>query len=228
MVEEESSPPDPPEAQAIDSLFLAVADGDGGGAAAALRRVGKLSGFPLSFLADILDPAAVHGSEPWRVRLKKLTKGRPRRLKPKLATGTISPFVHYLSTGDAKKAAQALRSRKKVSGSELALLADLFDQNVGLPEGISFRLELASNRSGRPVNKLERSVSDFYWKRIYAAAFKENPENLNEAIQEVLVILEKRNKKSLAMGKKPKPLPSYSTIRNGLKRLGFLSLKMQK
>jgi hypothetical protein len=108
------------------------------------------------------------------------------------------------------------------------LLADLFDQNVGLPEGISFRLELASNRSGRPVNKLERSVSDFYWKRIYAAAFKENPENLNEAIQEVLVILEKRNKKSLAMGKKPKPLPSYSTIRNGLKRLGFLSLKMQK
>jgi hypothetical protein len=54
MVEEESPPPDPPEAQAVDSFFLAVADGDGSGAAAALRRVGKLSGFPLSFLADTL------------------------------------------------------------------------------------------------------------------------------------------------------------------------------
>jgi hypothetical protein len=55
MVEEENPPPDPPEAQAVDSFFLAVADGDGRGAAAALRRVGKLSGFPLSFLADIAE-----------------------------------------------------------------------------------------------------------------------------------------------------------------------------
>jgi hypothetical protein len=227
IIEAENPGPDPREALAIDSFFLAVEGGDEKETAEALRKIGKLSGCPLSFFARILDPGAAHSKIPCRIGFAKPTKGRPRKPKSKL-----SPFLYFLSIKAAGKAAIALRSRRKVSGSELKVLADLFDKNVELPNGFSFRLRLVKNRKGRPVNKFEKGVSDFYWRRIFEAALAKTPKaikpSIRATVREVIDILEEKNKSNFLRGKKPKPLPSYSTIRNDLKRLGFLKTKKKK
>jgi hypothetical protein len=228
MDEQENPPPDPPEAQAIDRFFAAVENGDEDGAGNALRGAGNLSGFPLAFLAELLDPGEGHGRLPWRLRFAKLTKGRPRKTSSKSSGKPNSLFLRQISNGDAQKAAKSLGARKKLSRSELELLADLFDRSAPLPEGYSFRLQFVSNRTGRPVNKLEKRADDFYWRRILSAAAVKNPISLKAAIREVVQILEARKKNYLATGKKPKPLPSSSTIRNTMKRLGFLLLSKKK
>jgi hypothetical protein len=135
MDEQENPPPDSPEAQAIDRFFAAVEDGDEDSAATALRGAGNLSGFALTFLAELLDPAVGQGRSPWRLRLAKLTKGRPRKTQAKSSGEPTSPFLREISSGNAQKAAKSLGTRKKLSGSELKLLADLLDRNAPLHEG---------------------------------------------------------------------------------------------
>jgi hypothetical protein len=220
--EPECPEPDSAEALAIDDFFAAVRTGNEGEAAAALRKLPNLTGFPLDFLADILDPAAACGKGPWRIRLTQITKGKPKKPKSKSKTDPRGPFLYYLSVGDAKKAAKALRLRKKLTGPELAVLANLFDKSVALHKAFFFRFRLLSNRTGRPIDNLSKGASDASWRRIFANAFKKKPKNQTEAIQDVIVTLEAAEKKWLSAGKKPKPVPSYSTIRNDMIRLGFL------
>ncbi|THD62541.1 MAG: hypothetical protein E7813_20435 [Bradyrhizobium sp.] len=222
MDEQENPPPDSPEAQAIDRFFAAAEDGDEDGAAEALRGAGSLSGFALTFLAELLDPAVGPGKLPWRLRLVKVTKGRPRKTQVKSLGEPPSPFLREISGGSAKKAAKSLGARKKLSGSELKLLAELLDRNAPLHKGYSFRLRFVANKTGRPINKLEKRVNDFYWRRILLAASAKKQKSLKGKVQEVIKILEARKKDFLAAGKKPKALPSHSTVRNIMERLGFL------
>ena len=130
--EREDPEPESVEAIAIDDFFSAVQVGEEDDAAAALRKLPGLAGFTLHFLADILDPAAACGKEPWRIQLTQITKGKPKKPKSKSKADPKGPFLYYLSIGDAKKAAKALRLRKKLTGRELDLLADLFDKSVVL------------------------------------------------------------------------------------------------
>jgi hypothetical protein len=228
MDEQENPPPDSQEAQAIDRFFAAVEDGDEEGAAAALREAGNLSGFPLAFLAELLDPGQGQGRPPWRLRLARLGKGRPRKTPSKSSGKRTSAILRDIANGNAPRAAKSLRARKRLSGSELKLLADLFDRKTPLPEGHSFRLRFVSNRAGRPVNKLDKRASDYYWRRILLIAVEKKPKSLKAAIRDVFKILETRNENTLAAGKKPRPLPSFSTIRNTMESLGFLPFGNKK
>jgi hypothetical protein len=193
--EGENSEPESAEVVAIDGFFAAVRVGKGEEAAAALRKLPNLAGFTLGFLADILDPAAAYGKEPWRIRLTQITKGKPKKPKSKSKADPKGPFLYCLSVGDAKKAAKALRLRKKLTGLELAVLANLFDKSVALHKPFFFRFRLLSNQIGRPIDSLSEGASDASWRRIFANAFKKKPKSQTEAIQDVIVTLEAAKKK---------------------------------
>jgi hypothetical protein len=94
-----------------------------------------------------------------------------------------------------------------------------------LHKAFFFRFRLLSNQTGRPIDNLSEGASDASWRRIFANAFKKKPKNQTEAIQDVIVTLEAAKKKWLSAGKKPKPVPSYSTIRNDMIRLGFFAVR---
>jgi hypothetical protein len=115
MIEEENPGTDPPEARAVDDFFLAVQDGDEKGVAAALRNVGELRGFALTYLADVLDPATVKGKNPWRIEFQKPTKGRPKKSNTKL-----SPFLRYLSV----RAQESFGFRAGVAGRPFRFMRD--------------------------------------------------------------------------------------------------------
>ena len=156
MIEEDPEP-ESPESQYVDAFFDAIAAGKEVQAANALRSLESLDGYPLEFLADLLDGLPIYrGIFPHRLELKKLGKGRPKK-KPDtsnlncLELGCATAFFHEIAAGNAPEAANALRTLKTLHGAQLKLLADLFDAKAVLPEGFYWRLKLVGRRaSGRP------------------------------------------------------------------------------
>jgi 5-methylcytosine-specific restriction protein A len=88
-------PPDGPEAQALDDMFLAIGAGDEDQLALALRKVGGIYGHTLVHLADLLDPGAEGARPPWRIH--EVFGGQERG---GIATPSGCPFV-FLFTGES-------------------------------------------------------------------------------------------------------------------------------
>jgi hypothetical protein len=190
MIEEDPEP-ESPESQYVDAFFDAIAAGKEVQAANALRSLESLDGYPLEFLADLLDDLPIYGQIfPHRLEWKKLSgRGRPKK-KPDtsnlncLELGCATAFFHGIAAGNAPEAAKALRTLKTLHGAQLKLLADLFDAKAVLPEGFYWRLKLVGRRAGTPVNRLnlKRVAKDFWERRVLTSALAAHPGGKKEAI----------------------------------------------
>ena len=189
MIEEDPEP-DSPESKSVNDFFEAIAAGKGARAANALRSLESLDGYPLEFLADLLDDLQIYGQIfPHRLKWEKLGgKGRPKK-KPDtsnldcLGLGCATAFFHEIAAGNAPKAAKALRTLKTLHGAQLKLLADLFDAKAVLPEGFYWRLNLVARHAGTTVDSVSSAARDFSWKRVIDAALAAHPGAKKEAVK---------------------------------------------
>jgi hypothetical protein len=191
MIEEDPEP-ESPEYKFVDDFFEAIAAGKGVWVANALRSLESLDGYPLEFLADLLDGLPIYrGIFPHRLELKKLGKGRPKK-KPDtsnlncLGLGCATAFFHSVAAGDAPEAAKALRSLKTLHGAQLKLLADLFDTKAELPAGFYWRLKFAAPHAGKTVDSVTSAARDFGWSILLKAAQAEFPEKKEAAIHHAM------------------------------------------
>jgi hypothetical protein len=209
MIEEDPEP-ESPESKSVNDFFDAIAAGKGVQAANALRSLESLDGYPLEFLADLLDDQPIYGQIfPRRLECKKLGgKGRPKK-KPDttklkhLGLGASTAFFQEIAAGNAPEAAKALRTLKFLHGAQLNLLADLFDVNVVLPGGFYWRLKLVAPHAGKTVDSMTTAAREFGWGRVLSAALTTNIGRKKDAIHEVMVGTKK----------------SHTTVVNTMKRL---------
>jgi hypothetical protein len=192
MIEEDPQP-ESPESESVNNFFEAIAAGKGVRVANALRSLESLDGYPLEFLADLLDNLPVYGQIfPHRLKWEKLGgKGRPKK-KPDtsnlncLGLGCATAFFHGIAAGDAPEAAKALRTLKTLHGAQLKLLADLFDTKAELPEGFHWRLKFAAPHAGKTVDSMSSAGRDFGWNMLLMAALAKFPEKKEAAIHHAM------------------------------------------
>jgi hypothetical protein len=190
---EDNLEPDSTEFESVNDFFEAIAAGEGAQVASALRALESLEGFPLEFLADLLDDAPLYRQIfPRRLKLAKRSRGRPKKkldaLKLKsLELGSATAFFKRIAAGKAPEAAKALRTLKSLHGAQLKLLADLFDVKTELPEGIYWRLKLAAPHAGTTVDSLSRAAKDFGWTRVITDALAAHRGEKMEAVKHELM-----------------------------------------
>lgn len=192
MIEEDPEP-ESPEYKSVNDFVEAIAAGKGVGVANALRSLETLEGNPLEYLADLLDGLPIYrGIFPYRLELKKLGKGRPKKTPDTskldcLELGCAVDFFHGIAAGNAPEAAKALRTIKTLHGAQLKLLADLFDAKAVLPEGFYWRLNLVAPHAGTTVDSATRAARDFGWKRVINDALTKHPGAKMEAVKHELM-----------------------------------------
>ena len=161
-----------PKSQYVDAFFDAIAAGKEVQAANALRSLESLDGYPLEFLADLLDGLPIYrGIFPHRLELKKLVekvgRKRSRILQTLIASNWVAlppSFTKLLQEMHPKQL--TLFVPLTLHGAQLKLLADLFDAKAVLPEGFYWRLKLVGRRAGAPVNRLNlKRVAKDFWER---------------------------------------------------------------
>jgi len=191
MIEEDPEP-ESPEYKFVNDFFEAIAAGKGLWVANALRSPESLDGHPLEFLADLVDGLPTYrGIFPYRLELKKLGKGRPKKTPDTsnlncLGLGCASAFFHAIAAGNTPEAAKALRSLKTFHGAQLKLLADLFDTKAELPEGFHWRLKFAAPHAGKTVDSMSSAGTDFGWNMLLKAALAKFPEKKEAAIHHAM------------------------------------------
>ena len=190
---EEDPEPDSPEFKSVNDFFEAIAAGKGVRAANALRSLESLDGYPLEFLADLLDGLTIYGQIfPHRLEWEKLSgRGRPKK-KPDtsnlncLELGCATAFFHGIAAGNAPEAAKALRTLKTLHGAQLKLLADLFDAKAVLPEGFYWRLKFAAPHAGKTVDSVSSAARDFGWNVLLMAALAKFPDKKEAAVHQAM------------------------------------------
>jgi hypothetical protein len=213
MIEDDHPEPDSTETTTINLFVGAMCDGDEHRAARALRLLASLDEFALApeVLATFFDGPKKSKIQPRRLKLEKRGKGRPKRPPHiselnSLGLGQATAFFHYLASRNITAAAAALRALPKLQGTQLSLVADLFDDSPSLPDVFSCRLRLVA-RVGSPAKRLRFPASEIPWARVLSAALKKFPGKKEAAIQEVMT----------QTGK------SRSSINDAIKRFGLRS-----